>query len=150
MKSALIDTDVILDFFFDRKPFSDDAAKILSLCESREIKGFITSVILSNLYYLLRQTSTHEKVIEKLLQLVTITEVLSTNRDVIIKALTSSFKDFEDALQNYSAELNGKIDLIVTRNIKDFKYSTLGVMTPDNYLKTLDIKTKNNGSSKSI
>ena len=150
MKSALIDTDVILDFFFDRKPFSDDAAKILSLCESREIKGFITSVILSNVYYLLRQTSTHEKVIEKLLQLVTITEVLSTDRDVIIKALTSNFKDFEDALQNYSAELNGKIDLIVTRNIKDFKYSTLGVMTPDNYLKTLDIKTKNNGSSKSI
>ena len=150
MKSALIDTDVILDFFFDRKPFSDDAAKILSLCESREIKGFITSVILSNVYYLLRQTSTHEKVIEKLLQLVTITEVLSTDRDVIIKALTSSFKDFEDALQNYSAEMNGKIDLIVTRNIKDFKYSTLGVMTPDNYLKTLDIKRKNNGSSKSI
>ena len=150
MKSALIDTDVILDFFFDRKPFSDDAAKILSLCESREIKGFITSVILSNVYYLLRQTSTHEKVIEKLLQLVTITEVLSTDRDVIIKALNSNFKDFEDALQNYSAELNGKIDLIVTRNIKDFKYSTLGVMTPDNYLKTLDIKRKNNGSSKSI
>ena len=150
MKSALIDTAVILDFFFDRKPFSDDAAKILSLCESREIKGFITSVILSNVYYLLRQTSTHEKVIEKLLQLVTITEVLSTDRDVIIKALNSNFKDFEDALQNYSAEMNGKIDLIVTRNIKDFKYSTLGVMTPDNYLKTLDIKRKNNGSSKSI
>ena len=80
----------------------------------------------------------------------TITEVLSTDRDVIIKALNSNFKDFEDALQNYSAELNGKIDLIVTRNIKDFKYSTLGVMTPDNYLKTLDIKRKNNGSSKSI
>ncbi|HEY5511446.1 MAG TPA: PIN domain-containing protein [Prolixibacteraceae bacterium] len=140
MKRVLIDTDVILDFFFDRKPFSDDAAKVLSLCESREIKGFITSVIISNVYYLLRQTSTHEKVIEKLMQLVTITEVLSTDRDVIVKALTSNFKDFEDALQNYSAELNGKIDLIVTRNIKDFKYSALGVMTPGNYLKTINAR----------
>ena len=36
MKRVLIDTDVILDFFFDREPFSDDAAKVLSLCESRE------------------------------------------------------------------------------------------------------------------
>jgi predicted nucleic acid-binding protein len=137
MKRILIDTDVILDFFFDRKPFSDHAAKVLSQCESREIKGFITSVIISNVYYLLRQTSTHEKVIEKLMQLITITEILTTDRNVIIKALNSNFKDFEDALQNYSAELNGQIDLIVTRNIKDFSNSSLGVMTPENYLKTL-------------
>ena len=136
MKRILIDTDVILDFFFDRKPFSDDAAKILSLCESREIKGFITSVIISNVYYLLRQAATLEKVIEKLVQLLTITEVLTTDKDVILKALNSKFKDFEDALQNYSAELNGQIDLIITRNFKDFKNSSLGIMTPGNYLKT--------------
>jgi len=137
MKRVLIDTDVILDFFFDRKPFSDHAAKVLSLCESREIKGFITSVIISNVYYILRQTSTHEKVIEKLKQLITITETLTTDKEVILKALNSNFKDFEDALQNYSAELDGLIDLIVTRNVKDFKSSSLGVMTPDNYLKTV-------------
>ena len=136
MKRVLIDTDIILDFFFDRKPFSDDAARILSLCESREIKGFITSVIISNVYYLLRQSATHEKVIEKLTQLITITEVLLTDKNAILKALNSNFKDFEDALQNYSAELDGQIDIIITRNIKDFKNSSLGVMTPENYLKT--------------
>lgn len=87
MKTVLIDTEVILDFFFDREPYSDDAAKVLSLCESREIKGFITSVILSNVYYLLRQHSTHEKVIEKLKLLITITEVLITDKDAIIQAL---------------------------------------------------------------
>jgi len=137
MKRVLIDTDVILDFFFDRKPFSDHAARVLSLCESKEIKGFITSVIISNVYYLLRQTATHEKVIEKLKQLITITEVLTTDKEVILKALNSNFNDFEDALQNYSAESDGQIDLIVTRNVKDFKNSSLGVMTPDNYLKTV-------------
>jgi predicted nucleic acid-binding protein len=136
MQKVLIDTDVILDFFFDRKPFSDNAAQILSFCELREINGFITSVIISNLYYLLRQTSTHEKVIEKLIQLMTITDVVITDKDVILKALSSNFKDFEDALQNYSAELNGQIDLIITRNTKDYKNSSLGVMTPENYLKT--------------
>lgn len=137
MQKVLIDTDVILDFFFDRKPFSDNAAQILSLCESNEITGFITSVIISNVYYLLRQTATHEKVIEKLLQLTSITEVLTTDKTIILKALNSSFKDFEDALQNFSAEISGEIDLIITRNIKDFKNSSLGVFTPENYLKTL-------------
>jgi len=135
MKKVLIDTDVILDFFFDRKPFSDHAAKVFSLCELKQIKGFITSVIISNVYYLLRQTSTHEKVIKNLTQLVLITEVLITDKNTIIQALNSGFKDFEDALQNYSAEMNGQIDLIITRNIKDFKNSALGVMTPENYLK---------------
>ncbi len=137
MKRVLIDTDVILDFFFDRTPFSDHAAKVLSLCESREIKGFITSMIIRNVYYLLRQTATHEKVIEKLTLLSTITEVLTTDKAIILKALNSNFKDFEAALQNYSAELNGQIDLIITRNTKDFKNSALGVMTPENYLKTI-------------
>lgn len=136
MQKALIDIDVILDFLFDRKPFSEPAAQVLALCESREIRGFITSVIISNVYYLLRKTATHEKVIEKLIQLITITEVLTTDKHVILKALNSNFKDFEDALQNYSAELNGQIDLIITRNTKDYKNSSLGIMTPENYLKT--------------
>lgn len=135
MTKILIDTDVILDFFFDREPFSENAAKILSLCESKEISGFVTPVIISNVYYLLRQTAKHEKVIEKLKLLVSITEILVINKDSIIQALNSDFKDLEDALQNYSAELNKEIDVIITRNIKDYKNSSLGVMTPDNYLK---------------
>ena len=57
MTRILIDTDVILDFFFDRQPFAENTAKILSLCESKEIRGFVTPVIISNIYYLLRQTA---------------------------------------------------------------------------------------------
>jgi predicted nucleic acid-binding protein len=136
MTNILLDTDINLDFFFDRKPYSEHSANVLSLCESNEIKGFITPVILSNLYYLLRQSSTHEKVIDKLSQLISITEVLLIDRNSIILALNSNFNDFEDALQNFSAECNGNISLILTRNLKDFKNSSLGVMTPENYLKT--------------
>ena len=135
MTRILIDTDVILDFFFDREPFAENAAKILSLCESKEIKGFITPVIISNVYYLLRQTAKHEKVIEKLRMLVSFTEILVIDKDAILQALNSDFKDFEDALQNYAAELDKEIDLILTRNTKDFKNSSLAVMTPDNYIK---------------
>lgn len=135
MTRILIDTDIILDFFFDRQPFAENAAKILSLCESKEIKGFVTPVIISNVYYLLRQTATHLKVIEKLKQLVSITEILIIDKDAVLQALNSDFKDFEDALQNYSAELDKEIDVILTRNTKDFKNSLLAVMTPDNYIK---------------
>jgi hypothetical protein len=68
-------------------------------------------------------------------QLVAITHILTINRTSIVQALNSSFKDFEDALQNYSAETSGSINIIITRNLKDFKNSSLSVMTPENYLK---------------
>lgn len=134
MDRILLDTDVILDFFFDRQPYSEYTARILSLCELKLVQGFVTPVICSNVYYLLRQTAKHEKVIEKLALLLTITDVLVMDKTVIIRALSSNFKDFEDALQNYAAETEGNIDTILTRNTKDFKNSQLGIMTPENYL----------------
>lgn len=137
MDKLLIDTDVILDFFFDREPFSENAAQIFSLCESKKVKGFITPVICSNTYYLLRQTAKHEKLIEKLSQLLTIIDVLSMDKDIIIQALGSGFKDFEDALQNFAAIKSGFIDVILTRNVKDFAKSDIGVLTPESYLKSL-------------
>jgi predicted nucleic acid-binding protein len=136
MDKVLIDTDVVLDFFFDRQPFSEYASKVFSLCELKQILGYVTPVIYCNTYYLLRQTATHDKVVEKLNQLMTITEVLFMDKEVVVLALNSKFKDFEDALQNYAAVKSGTIDVILTRNSKDFKYSEIGVLTPENYLKT--------------
>jgi len=136
MNKVLIDTDVILDFFFDRKPFSEQAAIIFSLCELKIIQGFVTPVIYSNVYYLLRQTARHEKVIVKLNQLLSITDVLTIDKEVLVQALSSKFKDFEDAIQNYAAVKAGTIDTILTRNIKDFKNSEIGVLTPEDYLKS--------------
>ncbi|MDP2723418.1 MAG: PIN domain-containing protein [Bacteroidales bacterium] len=138
MKKILIDTDVLLDFFFDRKPFSKDSAIILSFCERNILEGYITPVIISNIYYLLRRTAKHEKVIDTLKQLLTITHVLHMDKLVIIKALNSEFKDFEDALQNFAAINNGAIEAIITRNVKDYAKSTIGVLTPESFVKLLN------------
>ncbi len=137
MKNILIDTDVILDFFFDRKPHSEYSTFILSYCEKGLLKGFVTPVIISNTYYLLRRTAKHEKVIEKLKQLLTIIDVLQMDKQVIEKALNSEFKDFEDALQNFSAINSGKIEAIITRNVKDYKKSEIGIFTPENLVKLI-------------
>ncbi|HEY8659829.1 MAG TPA: PIN domain-containing protein [Hanamia sp.] len=137
MDKILIDTDVILDFFFDRKPFSDDAAMILSWCEMKKIQGFVTPVIISNSYYLLKKNATHAKVIEKLKKLISIVDILLMDKEVVINALNSGFPDFEDALQNFSAIRSKKIDLIITRNLKDYNKSDLVVFTPEAYLKNI-------------
>lgn len=135
MDDVLIDTDVILDFFFDREPYSDYAAEVLNLCEEKSIKGYVTPVAISNIYYLLRKIGKHDIIIEKIKQLLIVIDVVEMDKKIVLDALNSQFKDFEDALQNFSALEHGKIKVILTRNIKDFKKSTLAVMTPETYLK---------------
>ena len=137
MSKILIDTDVILDFFFDRKPYSDYVSQLLSLCESKKVMGFVTPVICSNVYYILRQTATHDKVITKLKQLLMILNVLLMDDEVVLQALNSGFRDFEDALQNAAAMRARDINAIISRNVKDYKNSEFGVMTPEDYLKQL-------------
>lgn len=135
MDQVLIDTDVILDFFFDREPFAEFAIEILNRCEDKRLRGFVTPLIISNVYYLLRKTAGHQLIIEKIKQLLTIVEITKMDKEVVLDALNSEFKDFEDALQNFSAIHNGKINIVLTRNIKDFKKSDLAVLTPETYLK---------------
>jgi len=135
MDNVLLDTDVILDAFFDRKPFAEYATEILNLCEERKINGFTTPVIISNVYYLLRKTATHKIIVEKIKQLLTIVDIIEMDKKVVLNALNSNFKDFEDALQNFSAIKNEKIKIILTRNVKDFNKSELAILTPEIYLK---------------
>lgn len=137
MNKFLIDSDVLLDFFFDRKPHAEFSAEILSLCESKKTEGYITSVILNNVYYLLRKTASHKMVIDKLRQLLMIVDVLLIEKKSILHAMDSRFKDFEDALQNYAAVNSQQVNVIITRNTKDYKNSELSIMTPENYLNAI-------------
>ncbi len=135
MDKVLIDTDVLLDFFFDRKPFAEFSTEILNLCEENKLGGFTTPVIISKVYYLLKKTAKHDIIVEKLKQLFSIIEIINMDKSAVFNALNSEFKDLEDALQNFSAVENGEIKVILTRNIKDFKKSELAILTPETYLK---------------
>jgi predicted nucleic acid-binding protein len=135
MEAVLLDTDVVLDIFFDRKPFSEYATQVLGLCETAQLKGYVTPVICSNVYYILRQTARHDKVIEKLGQLLTLVDVLAMDKDVVLNALNSDFNDFEDSLQHFAAKKAGRISLILTRNLKEYKKSDIAVLTPEAFMK---------------
>ena len=54
-----------------------------------------------------------------------------------IKNITSSFKDFEDGLQYFSALETGGIEIIITRNIKDFRPSVISVLTLQDFFKMM-------------
>ena len=138
MDKVLIDSDIIIDYFYNRTPFSKDASEVLNLCALRKIEGFITPLIVANVYYILRKTSKHEKLISDLIKLFEYISIINMNQKIVFEALNSDFKDFEDALQNYAAIETKNLNIIITRNIKDYKKSSLSVYTPESYLKTLN------------
>ena len=141
MTKLFIDTDVILDFLTDRQPFSDNATYIFTLIDNQKVIGCTSSLTFSNLYYILRKYSSHKKVISKLEELSRFINILQVDDKIISSALSSDFKDFEDAIQYFTAQTSKKIDLIITRNIRDYRDSELPVMTPETFIKTLEQTT---------
>ena len=137
MTDLFIDTDVIIDFLIDRKPHSREAAIIFTLIEQKKIKGFVSSLTFSNLYYVLRKVESHNKVITKLDSISRLLTILKVDQQTIKVAIASGFQDFEDSIQYNCALYYKKIDVLITRNTKDYKNSEIPVMTPSDYLKTV-------------
>jgi predicted nucleic acid-binding protein len=129
---AYIDSDVILDVLLGRKEFLSSSSQVINHCEMGKMEGCSTVLALANIFYILNRyhSARARKAIQALRELLTILPVTDLE---IGKALTSAFKDFEDGVQNFTAEQHG-CEFIITRNKKDFSRSQLQVLTPDEYL----------------
>lgn len=138
MKHIFLDTNVLIDFLADRKPFSMDAAKLFDYSFRRKVNIYVSSVSYNNIYYILRQSCSHTVTIKILTELQEWTEAVDVSKDIIRKALKSEFKDFEDAIQYFCAKALNKIDCIVTRDTKDFKTSSLPTLTPKEALTMIE------------
>ncbi len=134
MKRLYIDTNIVIDLLSRREPFYEEAANLFSLADKKIIELSISSLTVANTgFTLLRQTnSTSAKEILRKLRL--IINILPLDDKIIGIALNdNSFDDFEDGLQYFTAIENNQ-DLIITRNLKDFKNSALPVMTARQFL----------------
>ena len=133
MDYLFLDTDVILDLLTDRKPFSDSIAEIFEMAVRNKIKLYSSALTFSNSFYILRKVASPRKILDQFRKLLTIVQLTNMNHDVVIAALESSFTDFEDGLQNFSALQQSGIGIILTRNTKDYKHSSLIVLSPEMY-----------------
>ena len=126
-----VDTDVILDFLGDRKPFSKSAHKLFVLAEQKRIELYTSSNSITTAYYLLWKGSTDAQTRDLISGLMDIVRTIPVNHKILTQALKSEFKDFEDAVQHFSALTVDEIKLIVTRNIKDYSKSKIQVSGPE-------------------
>jgi len=90
---------------------------------------YTSSLIIANVHYFVAKTENSKQAKIKIDKLTSFIKILSVGEKEILESIKSKFKDFEDSIQNSCASHN-KMDLIVTRNVKDFKLSQLPILTP--------------------
>lgn len=134
MKHIFLDTNIVIDVLSERKPFSVSSSKILNLAAENKAIFYLSTISYQIINFVLKKGEPRKSIITLLLELKSITETLDVSASIIRQALKSDFADFEDAVQYYCAISNSKIDTIITRNVKDYKLSTLSVMTPEEFL----------------
>ncbi len=137
MKQIFCDTNVILDLLADRRPYSEYAAILFQLAKENKIKIHLSAISFNNTYYILRKVTSHKRALSLLSEIEDYVGIQETNRKILRKAIKSNFNDFEDAIQYFSAIELGQIDIITTRDLKDFKKSELPVLSPETTVKLL-------------
>lgn len=140
-----IDSDVVIDFFTDREPHANPASELFELNEQGFVTLYLSAVSINNIYYIIRKFLGHKKSIEVIEALTEMTEIVGTTKTEIIQALKNDFSDFEDSIQYSSAITIKGLDAIITRNIKDYRNSSISVMTPLNFLKMIDENDNSHG-----
>jgi len=133
MQKIFLDTNIVVDFLGERGQFYEPSAKILTLADQKKIEIYTSPVSISTTFYLLAKFESTKAALEKIRKFKVLCSVSIMNDEVVEKAIASDFKDFEDAMQYFSA-IATNCDTIITRNEKDFKNALIPVMNAESYL----------------
>jgi predicted nucleic acid-binding protein len=137
-EKIFVDTDVVLDLLAKREPFYKYAARLFTSADEQKLKIYVSSLCFGNLNYILSKQKSVSEARKILSRFKVLVNVLSVDDKIIELALNSDFVDFEDAIQYYCAIESG-INIVVTRNLKDFKHATIPVLTAEDFVKNTDI-----------
>ena len=135
---VLVDTNVVMDFLVNRKPYADDAVKIVNLCRRKKVTGYLAAHTISNLFYILRKDFSISQRREMLGALCRLFEISGVDRRKVISALENEeFDDFEDCRQMECA-LEIGAEYIITRNCPDFSGSEIPAIEPSGFLELFE------------
>ena len=136
MKKIFIDTNILLDVLLKRPEFHQAVAHILADCESGKAEGCISAISLNNLHFIMARKAGKNHAIESVRIVLNIFEVIPLDDKILRLAAELPHKDFEDAIQLFSA-VQSKADCIITRDTSHFPKEYLPVISPTDYLQAL-------------
>lgn len=133
MENLLIDTNIAVDLLSKRENFYQEAQELFTLADENKIQLFISAMTFATTHYLISKHLNENEARKVMIKFKLLVKVLPLDDKILDLALASDFHDFEDAIQYYTA-LENNLNIIITRNKKDFRASQLPVLTAREYL----------------
>ena len=129
----LVDTNVLLDFYQKRQPFSEDWKSILLLHIVGDVELWASAKSFTDIHYVASKQVGTRAIQQAFLESFSFLNVCSLDGNDIKKAAQLEWHDFEDCVI-YQAALKTKADYILTRNTRDFEQTKIPAITPHDLL----------------
>ncbi len=131
--NVFVDTNVLLDVLTHRESFYADSAAIWTLAEQGRIRGYVSVISFTNIFYIVRKLRNRKIAHQTMLLLRDSFTPVACDDQIIAQAVDADVEDFEDAVQYFSA-LRVGADCLVSRNPHHFSESDLPVLKPVEFL----------------
>lgn len=128
------DVNVIVDWANQREPFAKNATLLIDMAIDGEFELCVSPLVMANVFYLVRKEKGKLETLKFIEDCRSFMTFIDNSVQSLNQAIDKPFRDFEDDLHFYSA-IDSKIDIIVTRNTKDFlNNQPIKIVTPDELL----------------
>ena len=130
------DTNILLDLTLERVPFYKISERLVLNCIAAGHDKILSSLSIANIHYSVKKSFSLEAAHAGVQKILEHFKISSLNEEIVKQAHHANWKDFEDALQYFSALAAGA-NLIVTRDVKGYEEQKIKVITPEEALRSL-------------
>lgn len=131
---VFVDTNVFLDLLWRRESFLADSLKVFDLAVDGKIELLISDLSIANIKYITRKDYSVDEFYEVMSVFRPVFTIVPVGEKAVDQAFVEKARDFEDALQYFSA-VQARADYLLTRNIRDFGFASIEVLSPSEFLK---------------
>jgi len=136
MTRALIDTNVIMDVLFEREKFLEPAKAIWKAAEEGRLDGYISAITAITVFYVAERMKNAKHARKLVEEILAVFRVCPLTEASLHAAMALPMDDYEDAAQAASAIAEG-LDVIITRDVKDFANSPIQAVSPAEFMAQL-------------
>jgi predicted nucleic acid-binding protein len=133
MKRVFFDANIWLDVALQNPGLWEASKQSLESVGGEAIEAWVAWHTLSNGYYIVNKRADHDRAIDFVRDILASATVAPVGHREALRAAGLEMNDLEDAMQIACAEACAA-DAIVTRNVTDFKISTIPVYTPEDFV----------------
>lgn len=136
---VFLDANVLIDVVQNCIDFVETSSKVLQLGLDGECELCASDITFTTVSFYARKNRTQEQLYEVLQSLRDFIDVAPSGKIAIDWALQQKSKDFEDSVQYYTALRSGA-EYIVSRNVRDYPYNDIPVVSPIEFLKKMGVE----------